>query len=83
MRNLFTYYCAIFIPIIALFEAVKMHVVGGWISVALLFFYALIYRTFIDGTKLSQKGLIEPKEKYKVLTKGLHIKYFKELYLQK
>lgn len=51
--------------------------------VGLLFFYLLIFRTYVDGKRLADKNIIPKKDIWKMIIPGKHFEYFKELYLKK
>lgn len=80
MRNIWLFYSLIFVPFIALIFAFKMNLLANQWSVGLLFFYALIYRTWTDGTRLKEKGLI--KNWWTAIIPITRYKYFDELYLK-
>jgi hypothetical protein len=48
----------------------------------LLLFYACIYRTYTDGKRLAEKGIIVSKDIWKMIIPGQRFRYLKELYLQ-
>ena len=81
MRNIFIYYLAISIPVVAIIFLRKAELITSTWFVILLFIYLIIYRSYIDGKRLIEKGIIEKKDFWKVLIRGQQIKYFKELYL--
>lgn len=82
MRSLVKFYIvAIIIPFIILFFLAFYDL--NMIFVITLVFYAFVYRPIIDGNRLIKKGLIEKREIWKLLIFYGHIKYFKELYLEK
>lgn len=81
MKNIFVYYLSLITPLCLL-----MTFWGGMnpnMALALLGVYVLIYRTWLDGSRLYQKGLILQKDIWKVSYNGSRIKHFKALYLQK
>ena len=51
--------------------------------VLLLFFYALIFRTYVDGKRLADKNIIQKKNIWKMIIPGKRFEYFRELYLKK
>lgn len=83
MKKLLFFYAKILLPIVVLFWLNKLDFIHKNVFVFLLFFYAFIFRTYIDGKKLSRKKLIHKKEIWKIVIPGVRIKYFKELYLKK
>ena len=81
MKNIFLYYLAIFIPAILIVWLFRTKVIESGLFVGLLFFYLIVYRTFIDYLRLADKGIIGKKDFRKILIPGSRIKYFRELYL--
>tara|TARA_R110001592_G_scaffold55740_8_gene170402 strand:+ start:3126 stop:3374 length:249 start_codon:yes stop_codon:yes gene_type:complete len=82
MKNLFTYYIAILAPMVLMIGLSKTDLVSPPVFVGLFFFYFLVYRTIIDGIRLSGKKVIPKKDIWKMIILGYHFKYFKELYLK-
>lgn len=82
MKNLLTYYILILAPIGMLFWLNKIDIINGTLFVGLFLFYALIYRTYIDGKRLADKKIIPKKDIWKMIIPGSRIEYFKELYLK-
>jgi hypothetical protein len=83
MKNLLVYYFALFMPLLLLIAVFQYGLLPSWTSILLLIGYVLIYRTYIDGQRLMDKGLINKEDRWKVITHGLRAKYFRELYLDK
>lgn len=83
MKNLFIYYIALFLPLPVLMAVFQNNFLSPWLSICLLLIYVLVYRTWIDGQRLVEKGLIDKQDRWKVITHGLRAKYFRELYLDK
>lgn len=82
MKNLLTYYVLILTPMGLIIWLVRTDLINPWGFVGLIFFYSLIYRTYIDGKRLADKNIIQKKDSWKMMIPGSHIKYFKELYLK-
>ena len=82
MKNLMTYYLAIIAPLLIIIWLSKSALISSTLFVILLFFYAFIYRTYTDGLRLMEKGIIEKKDIWKIIIPGSHFKYYKELYLK-
>ena len=80
MKNLLLYYLAILAPISLLSWMGKTH--NDWFAVAMIF-YALVYRTLIDGLRLAGKHLIKPTEIYKLLIPFSRSKFFRQLYFER
>lgn len=81
MKNLLAYYFLILTPLVILFSLSKTDLLSGVLLIALILFYALIYRTYIDGKRLADKDVISKKDIWKMIIPGNRLKYFKELYL--
>ena len=60
----------------------KFDIISSGQFVGLLFFYLLIYRTYVDGKKLADKGIIPAKDIWKMIIPGKHFTYFEELYFK-
>jgi hypothetical protein len=82
MKNLFVYYLFILIPIGLIIYLNQAELISTNVFVGLFFFYLLIYRTIVDGKRLSDKNIIPKKDIWKMIIPGNHVKYFKELYLK-
>jgi hypothetical protein len=83
MKNLFIYYLTILTPLGILIWLSKADLVNPVLFVLLLFFYVLIFRTYVDGKRLSDKNIIQKKDIWKMIIPGKRFEYFKELYLKK
>lgn len=83
MKNLFIYYLTILSPIGVLTWLSRTDLVNPTLFVLLLFFYVLIFRTYVDGKRLSDKNVIQKKDIWKMIIPGKRFEYFKELYLKK
>ena len=79
MRLLY-YYLKIIIPLGALFTLVHFELIAALPFVSLLFFYALVYRTYIDAKKLVEQDVIQKKDMWKLLIPFWRVRYFKQLY---
>jgi len=82
MKNIFIYYVLILVPIGPLVWLSVSNIVNANLFAFLLLFYALIYRTYIDGKRLADKKIIPKKDIWKMIIPGYHLKYFTELYLK-
>jgi hypothetical protein len=82
VKNLFTYYLTILLPIVILAWLNKTDLISSTIFVILLFFYILIFRTYVDGKRLADKNIIQKKDIWKMIIPGKRFKHFKELYLK-
>jgi hypothetical protein len=83
MKNLFIYYLTILSPIGVLTYLIRTDLLNPTLFVLLLFFYVLIFRTYVDGKRLSDKNVIQKKDIWKMIIPGKRFEYFKELYLKK
>jgi len=83
MKSLFVYYLTILTPLGILIRLSKTDLVNPVLFVLLLFFYVLIFRTYVDGKRLSDKNVIQKKDIWKMIIPGKRFEYFKELYLKK
>ncbi len=79
MKNLLIYYILILAPLGILFWLYKVDLINGNMFVGLFLFYALIYRTYIDGKKLADKNVIPKKDIWKMIIPGSRLEHFKEL----
>jgi hypothetical protein len=82
MRNLFNYYILIFTPLGLMIWLIRTELINSWEFMGLIFFYSLIYRTYIDGKRLVDKNIIEKKDIWKMIIPGKRLAYFRELYLK-
>jgi hypothetical protein len=81
MKNLILHHVAILSP--AALLAVTWKLLIPNVALFLLLVYVLVYRTFLDGSRLHKKGLISKKDTWKIMYNGSRAKYFKELNFQK
>ncbi len=80
MKNLLLYYFQILFPFPLLIWAAFT---DSTMFVALLFAY-YIYRGFVDGQRLYEKGVIEKGERWKILVIPFYSSaYFRQLYFEK
>ena len=82
MKNTFIYYLTILTPIVLIIWLNKNESISSTYFVGTLFFYLFIFRTYIDGKRLSEKNIIPKKDIWKIIIPGKRIKHFKELYLK-
>ena len=80
MKNLLVYYLVILVPFFCLLYVMKNELIDEDWCIALLVFYAFIYRTLTDYFRLKSKNVITSKQFFSLLIPGSRIKYFKELY---
>ncbi len=81
MKNIYVYYLVSMPPFLLILWMNQNDLISGYQSLFLLFFYACIYRTYTDGKRLAEKGIIEIKDIWKMIIPGQRFTYFKELYL--
>jgi hypothetical protein len=81
MKNKRTYYLVITLPIVALVLVHNFELIDNIWFMCLLIFYFVIFRTYTDGRRLVDKGVIEKREIWKLIIPGYRIKHFKDLYL--
>jgi hypothetical protein len=80
MKNLVLYYFQILLPLPVLIWA---SFTDSTMFVVLLFAY-YIYRGFVDGQRLYEKGVIEKKERWKILVIPFYSSsFFKQLYFER
>lgn len=82
MKNIVVYYISVIIPFVTLLFLARTHMINPYWFVYSLGFYAIIYRTYIDGKRLADKGIIEKKDIWKMIVPGKRIRFFKDLYLR-
>lgn len=82
MKNLLFFYVLILTPIGILFWLNQTHLLDGTIVLILFLFYALVYRTYLDGKRLADKNIISKKDIWKMIIPGTRLKYFKDLYIK-
>jgi hypothetical protein len=83
MKNLVTYYLLIVSPLVILFFLNKNNYITSGIFAISILFYAVIYRTYVDGKRLSKKGIIKNTEIWKLIIPGKRVQYFGDLYFKK
>ena len=82
MRNLFLYYIAILLPLGIVVYFYLTDYLGFTAFLILIIAYLLIYRTWVDGSRLASKGIIDKKDRWRMMLPGMHMKHFTELYLR-
>lgn len=82
MKNTLIYYLTILTPLSIIIWLYKFESINSTYFIGLLFFYILIFRTYTDGKRLSDKNVIPKKDIWKMIIPGKHFEYFKELYLK-
>ncbi len=82
MRNIYIFYVLILAPIGIIIWIENSGFVSGTLTLLLILFYALVYRTYIDGKRLANKKIIPKKDIWKLIIPGKRFKYFKDLYFK-
>lgn len=82
MKNLVIFYTLILVPLAILCWLNNSERINGTLSLGLITFYVLFYRTYIDGKRLADKNIISKKDIWKMIIPGNRFLYFKELYLK-
>ena len=82
MKNIIIYYFVVIVPAAIIFLLAYTNTINSSSFVYSLFFYLFIYRTYIDGKRLADKGLIQNKDIWKMIVPGQRIRFFKDLYLR-
>jgi hypothetical protein len=82
MRSLFFYYLfAMIIPAFLMLSLLHFNFKEGFIVTLALFIF--LYRPLLDSKKLFNKGVMKRAEIWKLVIGYGHIKWFKELYLER
>ena len=82
MKNILVYYLLIFVPFGLIVWVSRIELINSSVFVLLLFLYAFVYRTYLDGYRLFKKNIIAKKDIWKMIIPGSRLQYFKELYLK-
>ena len=80
MKNISMYYFAILAPLAVLFSLSELGYIGPKNLVLFFLFYLVVYRTYIDGLRLTAKNLISRKDMWKLMLPGSRSEYLRELY---
>lgn len=80
MKNIALYYLAILLPLGIIIWLQQSGLISSSLLLVLVVFYVMIYRTFTDGQRLYEKGVIQKKDIWKLKIPG-NFKFFRELYL--
>jgi hypothetical protein len=79
IKNLFIYYVTTLLPLGILNWLSKTDLMNPTLFVLLLFFYALIFRTYVDGKRLVARNIMQKKDIWKMIIPGKRFEHFKEL----
>ena len=82
MRNIIVYYCVVIVPVAIIALLILTDTINSNWFVYSFCFYLFIYRTYIDGKRLVDKGIIEKKDIWKMIVPGQRFRFFKDLYLR-
>ena len=82
MKKLIIYYLLVIAPFVTIILLGRFDFINSSQFVGLLFFYLFVYRTYLDGKKLSNKNLIPKKDIWKLSIPGKRMRYLRELYLE-
>ena len=82
MKNIIVYYFAVIVPAAVIFFLSLTNAINSNWFVYLFCFYLLIYRTYTDGKRLADKGLVEKKDIWKMIVPGRRLRFFKDLYIR-
>ena len=80
MKNIYIYYITIILPFAVIIWLSRIDAINATSFVALLFFYLFVFRTYVDGRRLYEKGVIPKKDIWRMTILGKQTKYFNELY---
>lgn len=81
MKNIFIYYFSLITPLFLLIYFWQE--LDPTLALVMLGMYVFIYRIWLDGNRLYQKGIIAKGDIWKVSFNGSRINNFKALYLQR
>lgn len=79
MSKLLKYYIFILAPFILLYPVIKLDNPGYIVGFLLLY---LIYRGFLDGKRLVDKGILKKREEWKTFIPFYRFQYFRQLYFE-
>jgi hypothetical protein len=82
MKNIIVYYFGAVVPAAIIFLLTLTNTINSNWFVYSFGFYLFIYRTYIDGKRLADKGIIEKKDIWKMILPGQRLRFFKDLYLR-
>jgi len=82
MKNLFVYYLLITVPLAGIIIFSSLDLINSAQFVGLLFFYLLVYRTYVDGKRLADKNIIPKKDIWKLIIPGKRMAHVRELYFK-
>jgi hypothetical protein len=82
MKNIVVYYFAMIVPAAVILLLAKTDMINSSWFVFSFGFYLFIYRTYIDGKRLADKGLLEKKDIWKMIIPWQRWRFFKDLYFR-
>ena len=80
MKKLDVYYFFIFTPLFLLLWLSNEKEIEASLFVGLLFFYVFVYRTYIDGKRLVNKGVLLKNDIWRLMLPGFRLSHFRALY---
>jgi hypothetical protein len=81
MKNKWIFYLVITIPAIILGLLVNADLINSFWFTTFLLQYLFVFRTYTDGKRLADKGVIKKGDMWTLVIPGTRLQYFKELYL--
>lgn len=82
MKNIVVYYILAIVPVAIIFTLSTTDMINSHWFVYSFCAYLFIYRTYIDGKRLADKGLIEKKDIWRMIIPGYRNRFFRDLYLR-
>jgi hypothetical protein len=82
MKNIVVYYFAVLVPFAVIFLLAKTNTINSNWFVYTFGFYLFVYRTYTDGKRLADKGLIKHSDIWKMIIPGQRLRFFRDLYLR-
>jgi hypothetical protein len=79
IKNVGVYYLLAFSPFFLILTGMKFHYLEGWLGISLFMFYAVLYRPYLDYSRLKAKGVVTGSFRY-FDTLDYAFRYFKQLY---
>lgn len=80
MKDIRLYYFFLIAPLFLIYILKDLEIIDTYGFIFLIFFYSLVYRTFLDGRRLAGKNIIPASAVWKLILPGQRLRYFKELY---
>jgi hypothetical protein len=77
-KNIVFYYFVIFLPLVLIVWSLRFDFFKTGLGVSMFFFYAFMYRPYVDFKRLEAKGIVTRFNYFDMIL--IHMKFFKELY---